>query len=103
MNKKKRNIIVHILFTVYLALLIKVILFKYPMFMIREILKSSNTLALSFRVAHGSNFVPLKSIFELLFNNHNIGISLENIFGNIIAFAPFGFLLPLLNYRMNKL
>lgn len=30
-------------------------------------------------------------------------ISKENILGNIIAFAPFGFLLPVLTNRMNKL
>ncbi len=62
MKTKKGKTIVLILFTIYLLLLIKVILFKYPMPMIREILKGSEVSPLSFRIAH-SNFIPLKSIF----------------------------------------
>lgn len=58
--------------------------------MIKEILKGCEIPSLSFRIAN-SNFIPLKSIFEFLFKSQNIRISVENILGNIIAFAPFGF------------
>lgn len=101
MRTKKVKTIVLILFTIYLLLLIKVILFKYPMPMIREILKGSEVSTLSFRILH-SNFIPLKSIFTFLFNSKNIRISVKNLLGNIIAFAPFGFLVPVLTDRMSK-
>ena len=39
MKTKKGKIVVWISFIIYLALLIKIILFKYPMPMIKEILK----------------------------------------------------------------
>lgn len=101
MKTKKGKIVVWISFIIYLALLIKIILFKYPMSMIKEILKGCEIPSLSFRIAN-SNFIPLKSIFEFLFKSQNIRISVENILGNIIAFAPFGFLLSVLTDRMNK-
>lgn len=101
MRTKKVKTIVLILFTIYLLLLIKVILFKYPMPMIREILKGSEVSTLSFRILH-SNFIPLKSIFTFLFNSKNIRISVKNLLGNIIAFVPFGFLVPVLTDRMSK-
>ena len=101
MKTKKGKIVVWISFIIYLALLIKIILFKYPMPMIKEILKGCEIPSLSFRIAN-SNFIPLKSIFEFLFKSQNIRISVENILGNIIAFAPFGFWLSVLTDRMNK-
>lgn len=101
MKTKKGKIVVWISFIIYLALLIKIILFKYPMPMIKEILKGCEIPSLSFRIAN-SNFIPLKSIFEFLFKSQNIRISVENILGNIIAFAPLGFLLSVLTDRMNK-
>lgn len=69
--------------------------------MIREILKGSEVSTLSFRILH-SNFIPLKSIFTFLFNSKNIRISVKNLLGNIIAFVPFGFLVPVLTDRMSK-
>lgn len=101
MKTKKGKITVSVLFFIYLLLLIKVVLFKYPMPMIKEILKGSEVAPLSFRIAH-SNFIPLKSIFTFLFNSNNIRISVKNLLGNIIAFMPFGFLLPAFNNRMSK-
>ena len=62
MKTKKGKIVVWISFIIYLALLIKIILFKYPMPMIKEILKGCEIPSLSFRIAN-SNFIPLKSIF----------------------------------------
>lgn len=102
MKSKKRKSIFLILFTIYMFLLVKVILFKYPRPMIREILKSSRLAALSFRIGH-SNFIAFKSIFRFLFKSKNIRISIKNLLGNIIAFMPFGFLLPILSDRMKKI
>jgi len=101
MKTRKRKIVVWIVFAIYLALLIKVILLKYPMSMIKHILNSSEISSLSFRIAH-SNFIPFKTILEYLSKSQNMRISVKNILGNIVAFAPFGFLLSLLIGRINK-
>lgn len=48
------------------------------------------------------NIIPFKTIGEFLFFNHNIRAILRNIGGNIAAFVPMGFLLPLGFPKMNK-
>jgi len=101
MKTRKRKITVLIIFIIYLLLLTKVILFKYPLAMIRAILKDPRLWSLNSRILQ-SNFIPLKSIFEFLFRSQNTRISLINILGNVIAFIPFGFLFPLLMDRANK-
>ena len=45
----------------------------------------------------------MKTIFYYLFKSDNIVISVKNILGNIIAFMPFGFLLPIATDKINKL
>lgn len=102
MKIKKAKIIVWILFTVYLLILTKVILFKYPLAMVEEILLGDNVPPLNFRLTQ-SNFIPLKSIWGFLFNGISLRISLINILGNIIAFIPFGFLLPMVTGKINKI
>lgn len=99
---KNAYIVIWIVFLTYLALLIKVILFKYPIHMIIGILKSREILPLSFRIAN-SNFVPLKTILNYLFGNHSFKIVITNILGNIITFIPLGFLLPIIFKAIKKL
>lgn len=89
------------LFLVYLALLIKVILFKYSIHMIMNILKSKDKMPLSFRIIH-SNFVPTKTIIYYLSGKQGFRTARQNILGNIIAFAPFGFLLPIVVRKAKK-
>ncbi len=48
------------------------------------------------------NLIPFKTISEFLFFNDNIKVILRNIGGNIAAFLPMGFLLPLAFSKMNK-
>lgn len=102
MKAKRGKILIWIIFIIYLALLVKVILFKYPMSMVKEILKSTKTVPLSFRLGN-SNFMPFKSIYGFLFESKNIRISIVNVLGNILAFMPFGFILPVINDKPNKL
>jgi len=99
MKSKRGKISIWILFSIYLLILLKVILFKYPI-PIREILKG-HQIPISYKIK-SSNFIPLKSIFQFLFKGNNIKISLENVLGNIVVFVPFGFLLPTLLDRTNK-
>ena len=48
------------------------------------------------------NFIPFKTISEFLFFSDNMRAILRNIVGNIAAFVPMGFLLPLVFSKMNK-
>lgn len=101
LQTKKGKIITSFILLIYLLLLVRVILFKYPLTMILAILKSNEISLLKLRLAN-SNFVPLKTIFYYLFVNRNVAISLRsislrNLLGNIIAFLPLGFLLPVVD------
>ena len=101
LQTKKGKIITSFILLIYLLLLVRVILFKYPLTMILAILKSNEISLLKLRLAN-SNFVPLKTIFYYLFVNRNAAISLRNLLGNIIAFLPLGFLLPVVFSRITK-
>ncbi|GKX65884.1 VanZ family protein [Inconstantimicrobium mannanitabidum] len=96
-KSKSSNIILWCLFIIYLALLIKVIFFKYPLSMISVMLTDYKQ-PLSSRIEY-ANFIPTKSIFHYLSGKETIKIAVENLLGNIIAFGPLGFFLPtLLNW-----
>lgn len=48
-------------------------------------------------IVHRSiNVIPLKTIIQFLTSNYNLKIIIINIAGNIAAFVPMGFLLPVL-------
>lgn len=99
MATKRGKIVVWLLFIIYLLFLVKIILFKYPI-SLREIFTAPKR-PLSYRIG-SSNFIPFRSISQFLFKGINIRNSLENLLGNIIAFGPLGFLLPMLTNKMNK-
>lgn len=104
-NAKNHNkifkTIIWILFSLYFLLLIKVILFKYPMAI--ETLKEGNMDMFKKRIFYGSNFIPFKTIIEYLRVDLTFRISISNIVGNIIAFMPLGFLLPFLKNNVKSL
>ncbi|MCR2045326.1 VanZ family protein [Anaerosalibacter massiliensis] len=101
MKNKTFKTILWILFCLYILLLIKVILFKYPMSV--EILKNNNMANLKRRILYFSNFIPFRTIYEYSTGDIGFNISVSNILGNIIAFMPLGFLLPLLKERLKEL
>lgn len=85
----------------YLAILTKLILFKY--IPLSEIINHFN---FTYDEYHwrSNNLVPFKTIYFYLFlADINFNIRVENLAGNIIGFAPFGFILPLLAKRFQKL
>jgi glycopeptide antibiotics resistance protein len=88
------KIIMWALFILYLTLLIKVILFKYPAFVIANSFKYAHETPLFTRITQG-NFIPFKTILHYLGGNPSFGVAKENLLGNIIAFGPLGFLLPI--------
>lgn len=99
--KKIMKYMLWILFVIYFILLIKVILFKYPLSMITSMMNNPNaTLAVRLQ---GSNFIPFKTIIYYISGNEGFRIAIANIIGNIAAFIPLGFLLPIIFKRMRKL
>ena len=83
---------VRLLFFLYLVVLIKVIIFKYP-------LEQLQAIAATWRkevILEGldtANFTLFKTIRMYIDYSYKLN-SFENLVGNIVAFVPFGFLLP---------
>jgi len=81
------------LFAVYILVVIKVIIFKYPYEQLLSI-------AASWRkdvILEGlgtANFTPFKTIKMYIDYAYKLN-SVENLAGNILVFVPFGFLFPL--------
>jgi len=82
--KDKFRILTTVLFVMYLAVLMKLLIFRQG--------------AMGFG---GGNFVPLKTIFNYLDDAPTLGIALRNLGGNIMIFVPLGFFIPLL-HRTSK-
>ncbi len=89
MNKSKR---IKIVFFIYIAIVIKVIIFKYPW----EDLKAVADTWEKGVILEGldtANFTLFKTI-KMYINYSYMLNSFENLAGNIVVFVPFGFLLP---------
>jgi glycopeptide antibiotics resistance protein len=84
-----------------LSQLFKVSWYMYMIVLARILLVSSRRLILVHYKAY--NFIPFKQISQYILNFHryNFDIWFLNLFGNIIFFMPFGFLLPLV-YNKGK-
>lgn len=78
-----------ILFVPYILLFIKLSFFSY----------------FSSLEPNSINLVPLKSISHYLFNYSSLNYNtwFNNLFGMVIAFIPFGFLIPIMHNRIRKL
>ncbi|MEH7438856.1 VanZ family protein [Neobacillus drentensis] len=90
-----------IILCLYLAVLTKLILFKY--IPLTEIIHHFN---FTYDVYHwrSNNFVPFKTIFFYLYiADVNLNIRIENLAGNVVGFIPFGFILPLLMKKFQRL
>ncbi|MGY0371969.1 VanZ family protein [Clostridium sp. JNZ J1-5] len=66
-----------------------------------DVLKHDNLSNLSFRITN-SNFIPMETIFYYLGGNQSVGVAKSNLLGNIIAFGPLGFLVPIIINKINK-
>ena len=90
-----------IVFTVYLLVLVKVIIFKYPFDELYAIAQTwrRNVILEGLGTA---NFIPFKTIKMYIKYADKLN-SFENLAGNIMAFVPFGFLLPLVRKNESKL
>lgn len=88
---------IKIFFTVYLLVLIKLIVFKYPYRQLVEIAASWKS-EVVFEGLGTANFVPLKTIKMYIKYSDRLN-SFENLAGNILAFIPFGMLYPFMNTK----
>jgi len=95
------KMILILILCLYLAILSKLILFKY--IPLSQIMNHFN---FTYDEYHwrSNNFVPLKTIYFYLFlADINVNIRIENLAGNIVGFMPFGFILPLLAKKFQNL
>lgn len=87
----KKRLLSIVLFIIYCATLIKVMVFKdMPTIRIGQLmLNFSGTNA-----GHGPNFVPFKTILPYLLGHKGLIIAGVNLIGNIALLVPIGFLVP---------
>lgn len=106
MISRNRNIsfwksICYIIFVVYFLFLMKIVLFKYIGFftVVRKIATGHIS---GFRTL---NLIPLASVTEFanLILSGNFTRGFNNIFGNILVFAPMGYFLPLLFKKCKRI
>ena len=79
-------------FAIYILVVIKVIIFKYPF---EELLKiaASWRRGVIFEGLGTANFKPFKTIKMYIDYSYKLN-SVENLAGNVLVFVPFGFLFP---------
>ena len=81
-----------VIFFIYLLIVVRLIIFKYPLSQLAEIAHSWGKGA----VLHGldtANFTLFKTIRMYIDYSYMLN-SFENLVGNVIVFVPFGFLIP---------
>lgn len=89
MNKSRR---IKIVFFIYIAIVIKVIIFKYPWEDLKAIADTWEK-GVILEGLDTANFTLFKTI-KMYINYSYMLNSFENLAGNIVVFVPFGFLLP---------
>lgn len=94
-EKTKLDKWISLIFFVYLLFVIRMIVFKYPMSQIQEIVASwqKNVIWEGLGTA---NFIPFKTIKMYIRYYDLPGLrSFSNLFGNILIFIPIGMLMPM--------
>ena len=81
-----------IIFFIYLLIVIKVIIFKYPMEQLRSIASSWDKKVI-LEGLDTANFTLFKTIRMYIEYSYMLN-SFENLVGNVVVFIPFGFLFP---------
>ena len=79
-------------FAIYILVVIKVIIFKYPYEELMKIAASWRR-GVIFEGLGTANFTPLKTIKMYIDYSYKLN-SVENLAGNLLVFVPFGFLFP---------
>lgn len=79
-------------FAIYILVVIKVIIFKYPYEKLMQIAASWRR-GVIFEGLGTANFTPFKTIKMYIDYSYKLN-SVENLAGNVLVFVPFGFLFP---------
>lgn len=82
----------HVIFFVYLLIVIRLIIFKYPPQQLLAIAKGWEKGVILEGLKH-ANFTLFKTIRMYIDYAYKLN-SFENLAGNVIVFIPFGFILP---------
>lgn len=90
---QKRNWI-RLFFAIYILLVIRVIIFKYPLEDLRAIAASWQK-GVILEGLGTANFKPFKTIKMYIDYSYKLN-SVENLLGNVLVFVPFGFLFPMI-------
>ena len=98
MNKSKR---IKIVFYIYIAIFIKVIIFKYPWEDLKAIMDTWEK-GVILEGLDTANFTLFKTIKMYINYSYKLN-SFENLVGNVVVFVPFGFLLPYIQEKSRKL
>lgn len=83
---------VRLFFFLYLLLVLKVIIFKYPMEQLQQIAQTWEKGVILAGLEH-ANFTLFKTIRMYIDYSYKLN-SFENLVGNVVVFIPFGLLLP---------
>lgn len=89
---KKSQFMIKVIFFLYLLLVVRLIIFKYPMETLREI-ASSWEKDVVLEGLDSANFTLFKTIRMYIDYAYKLN-SFENLVGNVVVLIPFGFLLP---------
>lgn len=96
-EKAKNERILSVVFILYLLFLIQMIVFKYPIEQMRQIVDTWQK-DVVLEGLHTANFIPFKTIKMYIRYYDMPGIrSFSNLFGNVFIFIPFGILLPVVH------
>jgi len=98
----QKKFFLKIIFIIYLLVLTKIILFKYPSEIIWENFKMTNFSMIRKRFEM-ANFVPFVTISNYLNLFSSFPVAKINILANVLAFAPLGFFTPLTFKNFSKI
>lgn len=99
-KKRAKTILIKCVFAIYLLVLIKVIIFKYPVDHLKSIMEEWSPDVFWQGLSH-ANFTFFKTIRMYIEYWGRIN-SFENLIGNIVIFIPYGLLLPLVWRKGNS-
>jgi len=93
--------LISVFFFLYLLFIIRVIVFKYPLSQMQEIVNSWQK-DVVLEGLNTANFVPFKTIKMYIQYYDLPGLrSFSNLFGNVLVFIPVGLMLPMV-HRASK-
>lgn len=97
LKKKKSGIFIYIVFCLYLIVLVYILLLKADLKFVSQ--GYAGVYQGTFQRPANYNIKPFVTIKAYLLSYRNTGDfnSLLNLLGNVLAFVPFGFLVPLLS------